>query len=106
MATKRRRVWVNEYDADDEGPGGLGDLAWQTKAAALASISSDGKAVAFVERLPGDVVRTKNEEVALESAIDRYTEAWETAYATHTDEARRAVTACGRNLRTLLRGRR
>lgn len=58
---KRRRVWVNEYDADDEGPGGLGDLAWQTRAAALASISSDGRAVAFIERLPGDVVLSREE---------------------------------------------
>ena len=64
MATKRRKMWVNEYDADDEGPGGLGDLAWTTKAAAaLASISSDGKAVPFIERLPGDVVLSREELV-------------------------------------------
>ena len=99
---KRRKVWVNEYSE-----GRQGSSAFPTKhTAKCAGVNFDGNPVLYIERLPGDVVRTKNEEVALESAIDRYTEAWETAYATHTDEARRAVTACGRNLRALLRGRR
>lgn len=71
MSPKRRKVWVNEYDADDEGPGGLGDLAWQTKAAALASISSDGKAVAFVERLPGDVVLSREDINATANDVAR-----------------------------------
>lgn len=49
---KRRKVWVNEWAADEDGQAGLGDLAWKTKAAALLGIASDGKAVRFIERLP------------------------------------------------------
>ncbi len=102
--TKRRRLWVNLY-ADGE------HFAFDTKKAASNSGSwmplpdeRERRCVPFIERFPGDVVRTKAEEIALDAAIDRYTEAWEAAYATHTDEARRAVTECGRNLRALLRG--
>ena len=105
MATKRRKVWANWYPALGEAPSYWGTRLG-TKSDARMAAQPGAEMVSLIERLPGDVVRTKNEEVALESAIDRYTEAWETAYATHTDEARRAVTACGRNLRALLRGRR
>lgn len=103
MATKRRKVLLRR-DSD-----GMAHRPAWTVVSWPVSPKDPNEAtpvITFTERLPGDVVRTKDEEVALESAIDRYTEAWETAYATHTDEARRAVTACGRNLRALLRGRR
>lgn len=100
MATKRRKVWLAQT------VDGLSMYAMRTKADAKERAGKGGKPVPFTERLPGDVVRTKDEEVALKSAIDRYTAAWETAYATHTDESHERVTECGRNLRALLRGRR
>lgn len=106
MATKRRKMWAV---VDDEGRGSQVFLSRKRAVAWAAKEPRDGTGwhvVPYLERLPGDVVRTKDEEIALESAIDRYTEAWEMAYATHTDEARRAVTVCGWNLRVLLRGRR
>ncbi len=65
MATKRRRVWVNEYAGDRE----LADLAWRTASAALSSIGSDGTAVLFVERLPGDVVLSREDVEALARAL-------------------------------------
>ena len=101
MATKRRKVWVNFYSS------GTGfTLPSRAKARETAAPGAVEIAVPMVERLPGDVVRTKDEEVELKSALDRYTAAWETAYATHTDESHERVTECGRNLRALLRGRR
>ena len=105
MTTKRRKVWANWYPAVGDTPAHWGTRLG-TKSDARMAAQDGAEHVCLVERLPGDVVRTKGEEVTLESAVDRYTEAWETAYASHTDKARRAVTACGQNLRALLRGRR
>lgn len=66
---KRRKVWVNEWAADEDGQAGLGDLAWKTKAAALLGIASDGKAVRFIERLPGDVVLSREDVAELRELV-------------------------------------
>lgn len=63
MKTKRRKVWVNEYP--DRG---LSDVAFSTKRFAERSSDYEAKAVSFVERLPGDVVLSR-EEVAEMKAI-------------------------------------
>lgn len=88
---KRRKVWVNEWAADEDGQAGLGDLAWKTKAAALLGIASDGKAVRFIERLPGDVVLSREDAKWLLS------KALVTDFESADDRARTL---------TLLRGRR
>jgi hypothetical protein len=61
MATKRRKVWVNEWAADEDGPASLGPFVWQTKAAALSDRAANGTAVLMVERLPGDVVLSRED---------------------------------------------
>jgi len=61
MATKRRKVWVNEWAADEDGPASLGPFVWQTKAAALSDRASNGTVVPMVERLPGDVVLSREQ---------------------------------------------
>ena len=69
MATKRRKVWVNEWAADEDGPASLGPFVWQTKAAALSYRAANGTAVLMVERLPGDVVLSREDVEALARAL-------------------------------------
>ena len=90
---KRRKVWVNEWAADEDGQGGLGDLAWKTKAAALLGIASDGKAVRFIERLPGDVVLSREDVARAMALLDEVGGAYSDGQEKHA-------------IRTLLRGRR
>lgn len=70
MKTKRRKVWVNEWAADEDGPASLGPFVWQTKAAALSDRASNGTVVPMVERLPGDVVLSREQSAALKTLAE------------------------------------
>ena len=72
MATKRRKVWVNFYqDGSNDG------CAFETKGDAKenASTAYVMAQVAFVERLPGDVVLPREEVAAGKHAAERL-ESW------------------------------
>lgn len=66
----------------------------------VAAWNDDERVVRVVELRRGEVIVDVE---ALKSAVDRYTAAWERAYATRTDAAADAVTECGWNLRAALR---
>ena len=77
MATKRRKVWLAQT------VDGLSMYAMRTKADAKERAGKGGKSVPLIERLPGDVVLSREEVAEL-------LRAW----------------VKGENLRALLRGRR
>ncbi len=55
-ATKRRKVWVNCYEG-----GGTSNVAHPTRTSAVTSIGSDGLPICLIERLPGDVVLSREQ---------------------------------------------
>lgn len=71
MATKRRKVWVNEYQ------GYLSSSMHKSlrEARMGRGTVSRAKSVCFVERLPGDVVLSREEAAARKHAAERL-EVW------------------------------
>ena len=92
MATKRRKVWVSEYK-----PGGLGTTAHDSRYEARRS--GGHNVVAFVERLPGDVVLSREEwaRAGADAVVALVAKGWSKR------DAGEAVQAFGS---ALLRGRR
>ena len=62
MATKRRKVWVNCYE-------GAVPRAHPTRTSAVTSIGSHGRPICLVERLPGDVVLSREDVAELRELV-------------------------------------
>ena len=67
MATKRRKVWVNCYE-------GAVPRAHPTRTSAVTSIGSHGRPICLVERLPGDVVLSREDVEELTRIVDELVE--------------------------------
>lgn len=62
-ATKRRKVWVNLYSDR------LSQVAWPSKRLAERSAQYEAIALAFIERLPGDVVLSREDVAGIKGNV-------------------------------------
>lgn len=84
-ATKRRKVWVNH--SNDGSDGFHEECAYWSKQEALDQYSSSNveTAVPFIERLPGDVVLSREDVEARKHAAERL-ESWLTDMKMENDD--------------------
>ena len=101
MATKRRRVWANWYPALGEAPAYWGTRLG-TKSDARMAAQPGAEMVSLIERLPGDVVLSREEAARINGVLNALEEAPVERSSTVFVLIKNGVA----EIRALLRGRR